>query len=386
MDDIFARLISWQGQQLGMVMYLLVVQANTLLNALRLRRVGAYPLPSVWPPVAVLVPARNEEATIATCVRSLLGQDYPDFTVWVLDDQSTDRTAAMLAEERARSPRLRVLAGAPLPAGWLGKPWACHQLAQATEGAGEVLVFADSDTWHRPGMLRHAVAALLAEDTGLLSVLPRQVMRTLPEALAVPLIPWSLLTHYPLVLARRFGWPGGAAALGQVLLFRREAYQAAGGHAAVRGEIAEDLALARAVAARGIRWNLVDGGEHSLCRMYRSAAAVREGLGKNLVAAFGGRLWLYIFVWLWLAVSFIAPPVALAGAVLAGLPFSVPLAAGAIFLAFGIWVVVVVRLHLPVILALGYPVVMTVAFLLACESLRQRLTRRATWKGRRLFS
>jgi chlorobactene glucosyltransferase len=382
MDDILSRIISWQGQQLGVLVYLLVVQVNTVLNALDLRRLGAHDPPSAWPAVAVLVPARNEEATIAACVRSLQCQEYPSFAVWVLDDQSTDGTAAILAEEAARSPQLRVLAGAPLPLGWLGKPWACHQLAQAVDA--EVLVFVDSDTWHHPRMLRDAVAALLAEEAGMLSVLPRQVMRTPPEWLAVPIIPWSLLTHYPLALAQRFGWRTGAAALGQVLLFRRQAYEATGGHAAVRREVAEDLALARAAAERGIRWRVVDGKERSACRMYRSAAAVREGLGKNLVAAFGGRVWLYLFVWVWLAVAFILPPIELTGALLAGLPISAPLAAGAVLLAAGIWGVTVLRLRLPLTLVLLYPAVMTVAFLLACESLRQALTKRATWKGRRV--
>jgi chlorobactene glucosyltransferase len=317
-------------------------------------------------------------------VRSLLCQEYPNFAVWVLDDESTDGTAALLAQEAARSPWLHVLTGAPLPSGWLGKPWACHQLARAVEA--DVLVFVDSDTWHHPHMLRDAVAALLAAEAGMLSVLPRQVLRTPPEWLAVPIIPWSLLTHYPLALARWFGWRAGAAALGQVLLFRRHAYETAGGHAAVRTEVAEDLALARAVAARGIRWLVADGSARSACRMYRSAAAVREGLGKNLVAAFGGRVWLYIFVWVWLAMAFLSPPVALAGALLAGFSVSVPLAAGAVLLACGIWGTAVLRLRLSLVLVPLYLAVMIVALLLACESLRQTLTKQATWKGRRVFS
>ncbi len=383
MDELLSRIVSWQGQQFGVLVYLLLVQVNTVINALGLRRLGDYPDPPAWPDVAVLIPARNEEATIGACVRSLLCQNYPSFAVYALDDQSTDGTAAILAEEAARSPRLRVLSGAPLPPGWLGKPWACHQLARAVEA--DILVFVDSDTWHHPRMLRDAVTAMLAEQAGMLSVLPRQVTCTLPEWLAVPIIPWSLLTHYPLALAQRFGWRSGAAALGQVLLFRKQAYQATGGHAAVRGEVAEDLALARAAARRDIRWRVIDGRTRCACRMYRSAAAVREGLGKNLVAAFGGRVWLYTFVWMWLVVAFILPPVELAGALLAGLPFSIPLATGGVLMAIGVWGTTVLRLRLPPALVAWYPVVMMVAFLLACESLRQTLTKRATWKGRRVF-
>jgi chlorobactene glucosyltransferase len=382
MGDLLAALASWTGHQVGVLGYLVAVLANTLLNALGLPRLGAAPPPPRWPRVAVLVPARNEEATIVPCLRSLLAQDYPDFAVWVLDDESSDRTPALLAAEAARCPRLTVLRGAPPPAGWLGKPWACQQLARAAEG--EVLVFVDADTCHDPRLLRAAVALLLADGAGLLSVLPRQRMGSLAERLLVPLIPWSLLTHYPLVLARRCGWRVGAAAVGQVLLVRRAAYEALGGHAAVRGEVAEDLALARRAAAHGVRWLLADGAGYSTCRMYRSARAAWAGFGRNLARAFGRRLALYAAAWLWLAVAFLEPPL-LGALALLGWPVGTPaLAAAGTLVAVATWVVVVARWRLPAALVPLYPLVMAVWLAVAAESLRRTATGRATWKGRRL--
>ena len=382
MGDLLAALASWTGHQVGVLGYLVAVLANTLLNALGLPRLGAAPPPPHWPRVAVLVPARNEEATIVPCLRSLLAQDYPDFAVWVLDDESSDRTPALLAAEAARCPRLTVLRGAPPPAGWLGKPWACHQLARAADG--EVLVFIDADTWHDPRLLHEAVALLAADGAGLLSVLPRQVMGSLAERLLVPVIPWSLLTHYPLVLARRCGWRVGAAAVGQVLLVRRAAYEALGGHAAVRGEVAEDLALARRAAGCGVRWLLADGAEYSACRMYRSVRAAWEGFGRNLARAFGRNLALYAAAWLWLGVAYLGPPLSLAAALADTAVGVAPLALAAVLVALATWTVVVARLRLPGALVPLYPLVMAVWLVVAAESLRQALSERATWKGRRV--
>jgi chlorobactene glucosyltransferase len=247
-----------------------------------------------------------------------------------------------------------------------------------------VLLFVDSDTWHHPSMVRDAVAMLLAEDASLLSVQPHQVTITAIERLTVPLIPWCLLTHFPVVLAQRLKWRLGAVALGQVLLLRRDAYEAIGGHASVRREVAEDLALARAVAARGMRWRVASGINRSACRMYRSASAVREGFGRNLFGTFGRHYWLVAFVWSWLAVVTIAPPLMLLGALLGELRFSIPLAAASTLLSMSTWAFVVVRNRLPVELVLLYPLVMAFALLLALESLRQGITKQSTWRGRQI--
>ena len=370
------------GQQAGVLAYLLFILANTLLNWLTLPRLEKAAPPAEWPEVAVLIPARDEEANIPRCLRSLLAQDYPRFSVWVLDDGSRDGTAEVIRRLAAQDARLRILSGAPLPPGWIGKPWACQQLADTAPPTADLLLFVDADTWHTPDMLRVSVATLLAEEADLLSVLPRQVLGSPAEWLSVPILPWAVLSHFPLWLTRIRPWPSLAAAVGQHMLWRRAAYQKVGGHAAARREVAEDMALARLAAARGLRVLLLPGPRHVFCRMYHRLSEVLEGFGKNLFAVFNRRWPAYLFVWLWLGVAFLSPLLALGGWLLAGWPVSPWLAGGSVLAGGLIWALVAAISGLPPALALLYPLVVLGNIFLAFHSLGQTLTRRARWKGR----
>jgi chlorobactene glucosyltransferase len=367
--------------------HLIVFQAVLILialsNARTLRQARRHPTPARFPKVSVLVPARNEEAAIARCVASLLAQDYPDFEVLVLDDESTDRTRPILQSLAASDARLRVLEGRPPEAGWLGKPWACAQLA--AQATGEVLYFTDADTCHRPDALRAAVTALEGEGADLLSGFPRQELRTWGERLIVPFFSWVTFVFIPLRLAYRIKLPALSCAIGQMLLIRRTAYEATGGHGAVRAEIAEDLALTRRVKAQGYRWRMMRAVDLISCRMYRNGREAVAGLSKNLFAAFGFRLAPYLFAWLWLALMALAPVVTLGLYGLGAAP-DVPLAATltCIGLALLLWSVPYRALGLPLYLAGLYPVIVLVMQGVAWRSLWLSLTGRLTWKGRAL--
>jgi chlorobactene glucosyltransferase len=330
----------------------------------------------------VLVPARNEEANIGPCLYSLLAQDYPDFQVLVLNDASTDKTAEVLAALVAGHDRLHVLRGKPLPPGWLGKQWACRQLAQAADG--ELLLFTDADTRHQPQALRAAVAALQAEQADFLSAWPRQETVSWAEKLIIPVISWSLFCILPLSLAYRLRHPALSAAIGQFMLFRREAYQRIGGHAAVRGHGVEDLALARRVKAGGLRWRLVDGGRHVRCRMYTNFSQAYAGLSKNLFAAFDYKALPFVFAWFWLGVVFVEPPLllafSLAGAPLPGMSLS--LAALSVAAALLLWGLHHRRFGFSLHLAWLYPLPILLALFIAMRSLALTLAGQATWKGR----
>ncbi|HSG47547.1 MAG TPA: glycosyltransferase, partial [Longimicrobiales bacterium] len=135
-----------------------------------------------WPRVSVVIPARNEAGNIRTVLASVTAADYPDFEVVVVDDRSTDGTGEIArATPAARAREVRVVEGADLPEGWMGKPWACHQGAMAA--TGEVLLFTDADTWHGPGLLRRAVEGLREDGAHMLTVAGRQRMLTLWERL-----------------------------------------------------------------------------------------------------------------------------------------------------------------------------------------------------------
>jgi hypothetical protein len=231
--------------------------------------------------VSVLVPARDEADTISGCIAALVGQPGVR-EVLVLDDASTDATA-----ELARAAGARVITGVAPPRGWLGKPWACAQLASRANPVSDVLVFVDADVRLRPGAVSAAVALLDATELDIICPFPRQEAEGLAERLVQPLLQWSWLMSLPLRLAERSPRPSLTAANGQFLVVRRAALERAGGHAAVRAAVLDDIALVRAVKAAGGRGGVADGSNLADCRMYRSWAELRDGYGKSLWAAFG---------------------------------------------------------------------------------------------------
>jgi hypothetical protein len=258
---------------------------HQLLNLRALRVPPAEP-PAVAEPVTVAVPARDEAHRIAPTVRALLAQrGVPDLEVLVLDDGSTDATAAVVRAAAGEDPRLRVLAGAPPRPGLPGKPHACAQLAAAARG--RVLVFVDADVELAPHAVAAAVAVLRVAGLDLLSPWPRQVADTVAARLVQPLLPWSWMVTLPLRRAERSPRPALVAANGQFLLVDAAALRRAGGFAAVTGEVLDDLALARAVKRSGGRVGVADGFALASCRMYSGWPDLREGWTKSLWSAFG---------------------------------------------------------------------------------------------------
>lgn len=297
---------------------LLVMTATATLNTFMQPRLGKKnPTMTPGTRVSVLIPARNEAGNIAATVRSLLAQTYPDMELLVLDDQSSDGTAAAAAAAAAGDGRFRLLRGDPLPDGWLGKNWACHQLARAANG--EALLFTDADVRWQPGALAAVAAEMNRTGADLLSVWPTQQTVSWGERLVVPLMALATLAYLPLPLVHHTPWAAFAAANGQCLVFRRQAYDAIGGHSSVRGSVLEDVTLARLVKSAGLKLRLVDGAGLVQCRMYQSWAEVRRGFGKNILAGYGGRVslllaaavfhWLvFVYPWLWLLWGAALPP------------------------------------------------------------------------------
>jgi hypothetical protein len=258
---------------------------HAAVNIRLLRRPPALPRP-VDRRVTVVLPVRDEAGQVGACLATVLDQrGVPQLRVVVVDDGSTDGTAA---EVRAlRDDRVTLLAATTPPPGWLGKPNACDQGARAA-GDADVLVFLDADVRLMPDALASALAVL--DDTGLdlVSPWPRQLAGSAAERLVQPLQEWLWGTLLPLRLAERSPRPSLAAANGQFLVIRRAAYERAGGHAAVRSEVIEDVALLRAVKAAGGRGVVIDGSTLAACRMYAGWAGVRDGYAKSLWSALGG--------------------------------------------------------------------------------------------------
>lgn len=229
--------------------------------------------------VSILIPARNEEAHIGACLDAALAQQGVALEVLVMDDGSSDRTAAIVSAYAARDARVRLLACPPLPQGWTGKVHACARLAEAARGTHFLFIDADvrlaRDAAAR--MCGHAARQKLAMVTGV----PRQIIRSLGEALTVPMINLLLIGYLP------GGGRGDTeraqlgAACGQLILFERGAYESIGGHGAIRTLLHDGLQLARRLRAHGFKTEMVEGVKLAECRMYDGLGSSWNGFIKN---------------------------------------------------------------------------------------------------------
>lgn len=235
------------------------------------------------PNVSAIIPARNEEATIAQAVHSLVRQtDIRE--IIVVDDQSEDQTSEILGQLEQQYSKLRSLRLDHLPPGWLGKP---HALAKgAQQATGDWLLFTDADTEHKPGSLAALLDRAETERAGLLSISPGQRVETWWEKAVIPLVYVQLARLFRFEDVNDPRSPA-AAANGQYILVRRSVYESIGGHEAVRNVILEDVELAKRVKASGIRILFLPGAEWAETRMYRSFGAMWRGWTKNLFLLYG---------------------------------------------------------------------------------------------------
>ena len=296
------------------------------------------------PAVTICIPARNEANSIERCVRSAIDQQYPNHHVLVLDDGSTDGTSAILDSLSEQfSETLTVINGKPKPVHWLGKSWACHQLSE--QALGEILIFADADTWMEPRTVSKVVRTMGSDVVDLISLWPQQKFGTFWEKTVIPLVYFALLTLLPTRYVYRFPkWVPGflkqkisplfAAANGQFLAFKKKSYHDIGGHQSVKNEVVEDVELARNIKQAGYRMKMYHGQNAISCRMYKSKEELWQGFRKNFFAGFDYNPILFIGMGLLHIITFILPIISFPFLLLWGSPKLILLALVAIILMY----------------------------------------------------
>ncbi len=274
-----------------------------------------------------MIPARNEEKNIESSVMSACNQEYSNFEVLVLNDRSTDKTGTILNRlEHRYSEHLRVFEGQEKPSGWLGKPWACDQLAR--KASGDILLFIDADVTLNRNVLSRVSTVFGDSSIDALTIWPRQVLKSAWEKMLLPIVYYALLVQLPVAyvhrsprwlpaplnrtIRNRFG-----VACGQFIAFRKKIYKSIGGHRQVRREVAEDIALGRRLLADNRKLLMFEGSGTVSCRMYRSRNEIHQGFRRNILSGFNESIALSMMTGLIHFISTVLPfvvlPVSLIG-------------------------------------------------------------------------
>ena len=374
-------LLAWAG--------LVLAAIPALLTFANLRLFEPPPRPPAdgpRPAVSVLVPARNEAAAIGRLIADVLASRDVDLELVILDDSSEDATASLVTTAADRDPRVRLVSGGPLPAGWCGKQHACWQLARAARH--DIWVFLDVDVSPSPDCIARSVAFLDAGNAALASGFPRQQTGSLLEWLLLPLIHFVLLGYLPIARSRQVNSPSLAAGCGQLFVTRRADYERAGGHAAIAASLHDGVKLPRAYRRAGLVTDIFDATAIASCRMYATSRDVWRGLSKNATEGIGSPATILPFTIL-LGGGQVLPVVLAAFGLatgFAGWPAGgAVLALAAAALAYLPRILDAIRFRQSLTSAVFHPVGITVFLAIQWVALaRKALGLKTTWRGRSL--
>jgi len=321
--------------------------------------------------VSVLIPARNEAHNLPVLLESIVVQEYPNIEILVYDDHSEDNTASIVKLYAKRDSRVSLLSAKELPGGWLGKNFACHNLANHAKG--EYYLFLDADVRVSSKAVKNSLTYMKKYKLDLLSVFPYQKMVTKGEWLTVPLMNWILLSLLPLVLVRKSKRPSLSAANGQFMFFRASKYDKYQWHKQVKGSLVEDIVIIRKMKSMGLKAATLLGNSEVRCRMYTSFKDGLNGFAKNVIEFFGGNsvaaILFTVFVWSGILIPFL-------GSLLQLIIYVMIILLMRIFISLSSKQSVQKNLffHVPQ---------MIIFIILMQKALRVKRTGRYTWKGRK---
>jgi len=254
--------------------------------------------------VSVLIPARNEEKNIGNLLNDLINQDYKNIEIIVFNDCSTDKTKEIVKNFIYKDKRISLIDSDYLPDGWLGKNFACYNLAKKAKG--EYFLFLDADVRIKKNLIEDAISLIKNEKLSFLSIFPIQKMFTLGEYLTVPVIYHILLSLLPFILVLKNKHPSLSAAIGQFMLFKKEIYLKYNLHEKLKQSRAEDVEIARYLKKNNERILCLTGDERLECRMYQGLNDAINGFSRTIRIIFGNSYFLLILFWIINFCSFIA--------------------------------------------------------------------------------
>ena len=323
--------------------------------------------------VSILIPARNEAENILGLLTSIRDQDYTNYEVIVLDDSSSDTTFTVVEAFCKANPGFSVVSGKELPKDWLGKNFACHQLAELA--TGKYFLFIDADETIKRGLINSLIARMEIGNLALLSVFTNQVMKSVGERLTVPLMHFILLNLLPLRLVRLSKNPAFAAASGQCMFFNAHNYRVNQWHERVKSQVVEDVEIMKQVKQEKFNTEALLANGLIYCRMYTNLPESIDGFSKNLLAGFGNNI---IILLLYQLLVIIGPVILI-------LNFNVAL------LVLPLTLIILSRIMISylsgqnvLINLVLHPFQMLLFLMISLVSIKKHISKTGTWKGRRI--
>ncbi|MBT3513730.1 MAG: glycosyltransferase [Nitrospina sp.] len=286
---------------------LLIISIVIYLSLNMIYLIRLYPVKEklvTYPYISVCIPARNEERDIKKCVESLLNQDYPNFEIIVVDDNSSDDTAKIVCSMLEEYSNLIFIAGAKLEPGWVGKSYALHQAYKKSRG--QFFLFTDADLIYQPHAFKTAMQKMISSDIDLLTLMPAAIFGSFWERVVQPVIFGFIAT---LTNFKKVNSSGNKSAMGfgAFLLFKKESYQKIGGHQSVANEVLEDIMIAKKAKLNGLSVLVADGKSLFSIRMYHSMKEIWIGWRKNIFLAMGNSIF-RAFYYMFMVLCFLLTP------------------------------------------------------------------------------
>jgi len=321
--------------------------------------------------VSILIPARNEAENILLLLQSIKEQDYTNYEVIVLDDNSSDNTFELVQGFAKENEQFKIVKGKQLPEGWLGKNFACHQLAEIANG--KYLLFIDADEVVKRGLINSLISRTERNGLSLLSIFTNQIMVSFGEQITVPLMHFILLNLLPLRLVRVSKNPAFSAASGQCMFFETNNYKENEWHKCVKNRVVEDIEIIKLVKQANFKVEALLANGLIYCRMYKNLTESINGFSKNLLAGFGNNIFILLFYQL-LVISW---------------PFLLFINYDLHLLALPLTLIVLSRIMISflsgqnvVLNLILHPLQMLLFLLISVKSISNHLLKRGSWKGR----